>query len=161
MYGRALSRRAPCVGDATSSQTLTWDVENHLSEVTWSGSTWTYVYDGDDRRVKKMENQRTIVYPNRYYEKDLTGQQVTTYYYLGDRLVALRKWDANEYIHQACPERSRRKHLTSSMLSTNSSGAQVSAIGYHHLALSGLAAVPRNSPCGLGNGPGSDADLSA
>ncbi len=35
-----------------------------------------------------------------YYEKDLTNNVITTYYYLGDRLVAKRAGSTLSYIHQ-------------------------------------------------------------
>ena len=37
---------------------------------------------------------------NRYYEKNLTTGEVTTYYYLGDRLVGKRTGTTLNYIHQ-------------------------------------------------------------
>ncbi|MBI2831198.1 MAG: hypothetical protein HYX79_02970, partial [Chloroflexi bacterium] len=67
------------------SQTITWDVENRPISVTGGAS---FVYDGDGNRVKKTEGGQTILYINKYYEKNLTTEEVTTYYYLGGRLVA-------------------------------------------------------------------------
>jgi len=32
-----------------------------------------------------------ILYVNRYYEKNLTTEEITTYYYLGGRRVAMRR----------------------------------------------------------------------
>ncbi|MBI2857994.1 MAG: hypothetical protein HYX90_02850 [Chloroflexi bacterium] len=65
----------------------------------YSGAS-TYVYDGDGRRVKKTEGGSTIVYPSRYYEKNMTTTTVTSYYYLGEKLVALKKGSTLEYMHQ-------------------------------------------------------------
>jgi|GEM_PF-6623032 len=48
--------------------------------------------------------------PDKYYEK--TGSERTSNYYLGDRLVAVKKGSALEYIHQ--------DHLGSSSVSSNS-----------------------------------------
>ncbi len=58
------------------AQTLTWDVENRLTAV--SGGV-SYVYDGNGFRVKKTENGVTILYVNKYYEKNLSTQAVTLY----------------------------------------------------------------------------------
>ncbi|MSQ41099.1 MAG: hypothetical protein EXR55_05495 [Dehalococcoidia bacterium] len=80
------------------------------------------MYDGDGNRVKKTEGGQTVVYPNRYYEKNVTSGEVTTYYYLGGRLVALRKGTAVEYVHQ--------EHLSGTALSTDGTGAQKSANKY-------------------------------
>ncbi|MBI2832764.1 MAG: hypothetical protein HYX79_10960, partial [Chloroflexi bacterium] len=51
------------------SQTITWDVENRPISVTGGAS---FVYDGDGNRVKKTEGGQTILYINKYYEKNLT-----------------------------------------------------------------------------------------
>jgi RHS repeat-associated protein len=107
-------------GNMTSrwGETLTWDVENHLSSV---GSR-TYVYDGNGQRVKKTESGTTTIYVNRFYEKNLTSGEITTYYYFRERLVALRKGSTLEYVHQ--------DHLNSTVLSTDSAGGQKSVLGY-------------------------------
>jgi 16S rRNA (guanine(966)-N(2))-methyltransferase RsmD len=70
------------------AQTLTWDVENRLTAVTGGAGM---AYDGDGRRVKKTEAGETVHYPHRYYEKNSTTGVGTKYYYLGDRLNALRR----------------------------------------------------------------------
>jgi phage gp45-like len=67
------------------TQTITWDVENRVTAVTGGAS---FVYDGDGNRVKKTENGETILYVNKYYEKNITTGIATTSYYLGDRLIA-------------------------------------------------------------------------
>jgi hypothetical protein len=48
---------------------------------------------------------------------------MTTYYYLGDRLIAMRKGMTLEYIHQ--------DHLTGTAVVTDSSGNQVGTIKYY------------------------------
>ncbi|MBI4304014.1 MAG: RHS repeat-associated core domain-containing protein [Chloroflexi bacterium] len=113
--------------NTTGTQTLTFDVENRLTQVQgtgggYSGAT-TFVYDGDGKRIKKTVDTVTTVYPNRYYEKKITAPaEETSYYYLGDRLIALKKGAALEYVHQ--------DHLSSSSVSTDSSGAQVSSLKF-------------------------------
>ena len=108
--------------NATGTQTLAWNAENLLSQVDGTGGgysgTATYVYDGDGKRIKKTEGGSTVVYPGRYYEKNMTTSTVTSYYYLGGKLVALKKGSTLEYVHQ--------DHLSSSSLSSDSSGGQVS-----------------------------------
>ncbi len=78
--------------------------------------TTTFVYDGDGRRIAKTAGTTTTVYPNKYYEK--TGSEGTSNYYLGDRLVAVKKGSVLEYIHQ--------DHLGSTSVSTDSTGVEKS-----------------------------------
>jgi YD repeat-containing protein len=61
-----------------------------LATVT-SGGDSTLVYDGNGQRIRKTENGQTILYINRYFEKNLKTGEVTTYYYMGGRLVSMRK----------------------------------------------------------------------
>jgi RHS repeat-associated protein len=105
------------------SQTLTWDVENRPVSVTSGNSTNTFIYDGDGVRVKKTEGGQVILYVNACYEKNLTSGNVTTYYYLGDRLVAMRQSTTLTYIHQ--------DHLTGTSVVSDSSGNLVSSIKYY------------------------------
>jgi hypothetical protein len=81
---------------ARGSQTLTWDVENRLISVSGGAS---FVYDGNGNRVMKTEGGETILYVNQYYEKNLTTGVVTTYYYLGGKLVAMREGTDLKYTH--------------------------------------------------------------
>lgn len=104
-------------------QTITWDVENRPVSITDGEDTSTFVYDGDGNRGKKIEGGETILYVNRYYEKNLTTSEVTTYYYLGDRVVAMRQDTTLEYIHQ--------DHLSGTALVSDSSGEAVSSISYY------------------------------
>ena len=46
-------------------------------------------YDGDGNRISKTVGGVTTLYINKYYEKNLTTGNITTYYYLSDRLVAM------------------------------------------------------------------------
>ncbi len=111
--------------NATGSQVLSWNISNQLAKVEGVGGgytdTTTFVYDCDGRRIAKTAGTTTTVYPNKYYEK--TGTEVTTNYYLGDRLVAVKKGSALEYIHQ--------DHLGSTSVSSNgSTGAETSSNKY-------------------------------
>ena len=97
-------------------QTITWDVENRL--ITVSGGA-SFVYDGNGNRVKKTENGETILYINKYYEKNLTTSTVTINYYLGDKLIATLEDDGEDttlnYVHQ--------DSLNSTSLVTDSDGS--------------------------------------
>jgi RHS repeat-associated protein len=77
---------------------------------------------GDGNRVKKTEGGQTILYVNKYYEKNLTTGEVTTYYYHGDKLVAKRAGTILQYIHQ--------DHLTGSSAVSSSAGSLVNSIKY-------------------------------
>jgi hypothetical protein len=55
------------------TQTITWDVENRPVSVSYNGTASTFIYDGDGNRGKKTEGGETILYINRYYEKNLTS----------------------------------------------------------------------------------------
>jgi RHS repeat-associated protein len=101
------------------SQTITWDVENR--PVTVSGGA-SFIYDGDGNRGKKTEGGQTILYVNKYYEKNLTTGEVTTYYYLGGQQVAMRKGTTLTYTHQ--------DHLSGTAMTSNTSGASTSTIKY-------------------------------
>ena len=103
------------------SQSFTWDAENRLTGI--SDTIGGYSYDGDGNRVMKTENSVMTVYPNRYYEKDITNSVITTYYYLGDKLVANRQGTTLNYILQ--------DHLGSTSATANSSGTQIAALAYY------------------------------
>ncbi|MBI4202559.1 MAG: LamG domain-containing protein, partial [Chloroflexi bacterium] len=64
--------------------------------------------------VQGLAVRPTVHYANRFYEKDLSTGQATTYYYHGSSLVALRKGTTLEYVHQ--------DHLGGTLLTTSASG---------------------------------------
>jgi hypothetical protein len=104
------------------TQTLTWDVENRPLTVIGGAS---FIYNGDGNRVKKTEGGQTILYVNKYYDKNLITGEVTTYYCQGDRLVTkMTNSDPNsrQFIHQ--------DHLTGSSAVSSSAGALVNSIKY-------------------------------
>jgi len=98
---------------------ITWDAENRPTVI----GNATFVYDGDGSRAMKTEGGQTTVYVNRYYEKNLTTGVVTTYYYLGDRLVALRNGSSVYYVHL--------DQLGGTSVVTNASGAVAGSIKYY------------------------------
>jgi RHS repeat-associated protein len=100
----------------------TWDVENRLTSITKDGITTTFVYDGDGNRVKKTVGNVTTLYVNQYYEKNLDSGEITTYYYLGGKMVAQRKDTTLTYIHQ--------DSLGSSSAASNANGSSEGSIRY-------------------------------
>jgi RHS repeat-associated protein len=100
----------------------TWDVENRLTSITKAGATTTFAYDGDGSRVKQTAGTETTVYINKYYEKNVTTDNVSTNYYLGSKLVAVKKGSALNYILQ--------DHLGSTSGSVAQSGTVSGTISY-------------------------------
>jgi len=119
---------------ARGSQTIAWDVENRPVSVSDNGTVTTFVYDGDGNRVKKTEGGETVLYVNKYYEKSLTTGNVTSYYYLGDRLVAMSENSTLRYIHQ--------DHLTGTALVTDANGDSLGAMKYYPFGETRSGTVP-------------------
>ena len=119
---------------ARGSQILTWDVENRPVSITDGANTSTFIYDGNGNRVKKTEGGETILYVNKYYEKNLTTEEVTTYYFHGAKLVAMCQGTELSYIHQ--------DHLTSTAVMTDSSGNELGTIKYFPFGATRSGSVP-------------------
>ena len=66
----------------------------------------------------------------------MTTGEVTTYYYLGDRLVAKRTGTTLNYIHQ--------DHLTGTALVTDTSGNQVGSMKYYPYGSTRSGSVPKD-----------------
>ncbi len=102
------------------------------------GTIATYVYDGDGKRIKKTENSQTILYVNQYYEKNLTTAIATTYYYLGDKLIAEREATTPNatlrFIHQ--------DSLNSTSLVTSSSGTSLGSMTTYPFGAARSGSVP-------------------
>jgi|GEM_PF-2896927 len=64
--------------------------------------------------VSALAGSSTMHYASKHYEKNVTSGDVTTYYHLGGKLVALRKGTALEYLHQ--------EHLSGTAMTTDSAG---------------------------------------
>ena len=45
---------------------MAYDAENHQTSFTSGGTTTTYQYDGDGRRVKKLQGARILHHPGRF-----------------------------------------------------------------------------------------------
>jgi RHS repeat-associated protein len=99
------------------TQTIDWDIENRVTLMTGGAS---FSYDADGNRVKKSEGGQTTIYVNKYYEK--TGNEITTSYYLENKMIAQRKGTTLSYILQ--------DHLGSTSVIANSNGWLTSTIDY-------------------------------
>ncbi|WP_112239212.1 RHS repeat-associated core domain-containing protein [Kribbella monticola] len=74
------------------TDTLTWDAENHLSDLSGGGKSSSYIYDADGNRLLKKDTTGTTLYLGGTEllmkpDKSLLG---TRYYNLGDKTVAVR-----------------------------------------------------------------------
>jgi len=119
-----------CAGNMTTRNvgagqyTLTYNEENKLAEVKLSGATQaTYTYDGDGTLVKKVVGGETTVYVGSHFEKNVTTGEVTKYYYLGGRRVAMRKDGILTYLHG--------DHLGSASMTTNALGGVGDEMRYY------------------------------
>ncbi len=101
--------------------TLAYDAENHVTSITGSGINANYVYDGDGKRVKATVGGVTTVYIGNYYERD-NGTTVRKYYYAGAVRVAMRTGGNTFYL--------LNDHLTSTAITTNSSGVGQTELRY-------------------------------
>jgi len=99
-----------------------------------AGYETTFAYDGNGNRVKKTEDGETILYINRYYEVNLTTSNATSYYYLGDRLVAMSENSTLRYIHQ--------DHLAGTALVTDTNGDSIGTMKYYPFGETRSGSVP-------------------
>jgi len=119
-----------------NGQTITWDAENRPVSVSVNSSVIAeFFYDGDGNRIKKIEGGETIIYINQYHEVNVTNGNVTSYYYLGGRLVAMKENTLLRYVHQ--------DHLTGTSLMTDTSGNQIqTTMKYYPYGVTRSGAVP-------------------
>ncbi|MDD1475021.1 hypothetical protein MEO41_27680, partial [Dolichospermum sp. ST_sed4] len=68
-----------------------------LSGTAVYASTVRFVYDGDGVRVAKVENGKTTLYVGEM-EKDLTSGQVTKYYSLAGKRIAVKDSEGVKYL---------------------------------------------------------------
>jgi RHS repeat-associated protein len=69
------------------TQTLVYDAEGRLASVS-GAATASFLYDGDNRRVKGTVGGVTSYYVGHHYE--VAGSTIKKYYYAGDTRIALR-----------------------------------------------------------------------
>ncbi len=79
----------------------------------------TFVYDGDGNRVKSAINGTTTTFIGNIYE--VTGSQITKYYYAGSQRVAMRKYTIPQPM---TVEYLLGDHLGSTNITTDTNGLQ-------------------------------------
>ena len=89
-----------------AGDTLVYDAENHLTQVTSvGGMATTYGYDADGNRAKQVVTSGSVTlttyYVGNHYE--VTGTTATSYYYLGTQRVAVRHGNDVYYLHSDHP----------------------------------------------------------
>jgi RHS repeat-associated protein len=81
---------------------MTYDAENHLTNVTGTASaTSAFVYDGDGNRVKSTINTTnpvTTAFIGNHTEWDVSSSSLTRYYYAESTRVAMRKNNTVYYL---------------------------------------------------------------
>ena len=86
-----------------AGDTLTYDVENRLTNVVKGGVTTSFAYNGDGTRVKRsVSNAGTTYYIGNYFEVWVPNSGTTTfnkYYYFGKQRIALRNSSGMVYLH--------------------------------------------------------------
>jgi RHS repeat-associated protein len=100
------------------TQTLTWDAENRPVSV----NSTSFIYDGDGNRVIKTEGGQTTLYINRFMEVNLNTSTNTSYYFLGQTMIAMSENATLKYIHQ--------DSLGSSSVMSGSNGTWLGTIKY-------------------------------
>ncbi|MBI4761327.1 MAG: RHS repeat-associated core domain-containing protein [Chloroflexota bacterium] len=84
-----------------------------------------FTYDGDGRRVKSVVNGTTIHFVGAHYE--LTGSQVTKYYFAGATRIAMRKYTVPQSMSV---EYFLGDHLGATSITTDANGAKTSELRY-------------------------------
>jgi RHS repeat-associated protein len=106
-----------------AGRTYTWNQENKPLTVTQSGTTTTFVYDGDGGRVKKIVSTTTTRYISKLYECD--NANCSRFIWAGSTRIATIAVNTGtiQYWHG--------DHLGSSSVITDSTGAKVQTVTYY------------------------------
>src|SRR5262249_6633360 len=64
----------------------TWDYRNRVTAAGNGSATSTYGYDYQNQRVRKVFQNATTTYPNKYMSK--SSATTTDYIYMGDTIIA-------------------------------------------------------------------------
>jgi len=105
-----------------------YDYDDNGSQTTPTIPPFTganFVYDGDGRRVAQTVNGVTTYFVGGHYE--LTGSQVTKYYFAGAQRIAMRKYTVPQSMEV---EYFLGDHLGSTSITTDADGAKVSEMRY-------------------------------
>jgi RHS repeat-associated protein len=125
-----MTQRAELTGTQWLTYTQGWGIENRLVEITSSlGYTTTFFYNADGERVKKVDSTGGWFYISNYFEKDMTRNVSTTYYYLGSQRVTMRVTPSGSY--SGALYWIQGDQLGSASLTTNITGAVVSEQRYY------------------------------
>jgi YD repeat-containing protein len=102
---------------------LSYDYENHLTQVKKNGSTLaTFVYDGDGKRVKGTVSGVTTAYIGNHFEWTGSTSTMKKYYYAGGARVAMRVGSTLSFL--------LTDHLGSTAITASSSGAKSAELRY-------------------------------
>jgi len=102
----------------------TYDYRNQLATTVTPTDSLTYGYDHAGQRVSLTDNTTTTVYPNQYYDTDLTT--TTNHIYLGSTLIADAQTKAsNTTYHFIAAD-----HLTGTNIVTDKVGALEQTLDY-------------------------------
>lgn len=107
---------------AGSGRSFTYNLENKPLTITIGGQTTTFVYDGDNGRVKKVVGTTTTRYISRLYECENTN--CSRMIFAGSERVATLVPSGG--VHYYLPD-----HLGSSSVITDETGAKVQALTYY------------------------------
>ncbi|MDD2922103.1 MAG: RHS repeat-associated core domain-containing protein [Anaerolineales bacterium] len=86
-----------------------------------------FVYDGDGKRVKSIEDGKTILFVSNGFEINITTGEVSKYYFAGATRIAMRKYTIPEKMEV---EYFLSDHLGSTSLTTDMDGNKISEMRY-------------------------------
>ncbi len=112
-------------GEWSGNWQQVWDADNRavLMTNTTSGTWASFAYDGDGKRVKKVDNGiTTTVYVGALFELNVTAGITSTYYFANGKRIAVRNGQGLSYLHS--------DQLGSHSASTSVTGTLIARLGY-------------------------------
>ncbi|MBI4762111.1 MAG: hypothetical protein ACOYYF_11155 [Chloroflexota bacterium] len=109
---------------------MNYNAENQLVSVTGLSLAASFLYDGSGARVRSTINGTTTYLVGTHYE--LTGSQVTKYYFAGATRIAMRKYTIPQSMSV---EYLLGDHLGATSFTTDADGAKVSEMRYCEASL--------------------------
>ncbi len=111
-----------------NSNSYGWDYRNELKDTVIGTATTSYLYSHNGDRTQYYTPDRTVYYPNKYYEYDVVADKATTHIYLlGQPIANIEVVGTSSpvihYIH--------RDHLGGTALITDNSGNLAQALDYY------------------------------